>query len=353
MIFMGAFIFLYVYIFFVWFFFDNIKNVTKRKRFQCVASAFGLIFLLGFHSPTLGCDVAGSYAPAFERMGPFFITSADESIFGFELGYMNYMALIHNITDDIQIFLFITSLIIVIPIIFLIYKYSKDVMFSILIYISWYLYYFSFSGIRQAMAISICSVATFFIFKRKLLPFVAIVYLASLFHTSALLFLLAYPLYTYRISNKKLFVFGAIAVCILVLFQNSMQLVAMILFGADSRYVESLSNSEFAGFTIAIVYFAFALFQMSLDKKNHNPYLSILILLGIIQTTGIYSQTIPRLAYYFIPIFSLSFPEALSISNKSTKQVSQIVIILLFVSFFMMQASGHYLNVTPFKFFWE
>lgn len=352
---MTAFVSLYCYLFIIWMISQNIRDTKKRRTFQSVASALGLLFLLGFHSPALGCDVAGSYIPAFERMGTQFVTSIDESIYGFELGYMNYMALIHYFTDDVQVFLFITALIIIIPIVFLIYKYSKNVMFSILIYTSWYLYYFSFSGLRQTMAIGFCAIATIFLFKRKLMPFIAIVYFASLFHTSALLFLLAYPLYVfrYKISNKTLLILGLAAVLILVFFQNSMQFVAMILFGAESRYVESLKSSEFAGVTIAVIYFAFALFQMYLDKKNSNPYLPILFFLAVIQMTGMYSQTIPRLAYYFIPIFSLSFPQALSAMSKNTRLMHQSVFIIIFVSFFMMQASGHYLDVTPFKFFWE
>lgn len=351
---MTAFILLYCYLFLVWLFTSAIRNPKKQRCIQSVASCIGLLFLLGFHSPKLGCDVNVAYVPAFEHTDATFIISPDDAIYGFELGYMNYMALIHHFTNDVQVFLFITALVVVIPIVYLIYKYSKNVMFSILIYTSWYLYYFSFSGLRQAIAIGLCAIATNFLFKRKLVPFVAIVYAASLFHTSALLFIIAYPLYVYRISNNRLLIFSLLAVCVLVFFQNSMQLVAMILFGADNRYADRFTNTEFAGFTIAIVYFAFALYQMYVDKKSNNPYLPILILLGVIQTTGIYSQTIPRLAYYFIPIFALSFPEVLNMVNdRKTKMISQCFFIVIFVSFFMMQANRHYLDVTPFKFFWE
>lgn len=168
---MTAFIILYCYLFLAWCFSRNIKDNNKRKEIQCIFSACGLIFLLGLHSPTLGCDVAGAYVPAFERVGTKPIISTDDSIFGFELGYMNYMVLIRQITDDPQWFLFVSSLIIVIPIVFLFYKYSENVMFSIIIYTSWYLYYFAFSGLRQSIAISICALATIFIFKRKLLFF--------------------------------------------------------------------------------------------------------------------------------------------------------------------------------------
>ena len=349
---MAAFVFLYIYLFFIWLASNNIVDKLNKRRFQCVASGFGLIFLLGLHSPTLGCDIVGSYAPAFERTGQDFIASEEESIFGFELGFMNYMALVHHITDDVQMFLFISSIIIVVPVIYVIYMKSRNVMMSVMIYVSWYLYYFSFSGLRQSIAISVCAIATIFIFKKKILPFVLIVIGASFIHTSALLFILAYALYNYKISNKKILLAGTLLIAVLLVFKGSMSVVAEIIFGADSRYGSQLENSEFGGFTIAIVYFIFTIFQMYISK-NDNKYITILMFLTIIQTTGIYSQTIPRLAYYFVPLFALSFPEAIKEEANQKRKIMQASLLFVFMSFFFMQANSHYLAVTPFKFFWE
>lgn len=350
---MTAFVVLYIYLFIIWLFSKNIKNDLKRKKAQCVTSALGLIFLLGFHSPTLGCDVSGAYVPAFEKVGTEFITTSEDAIFGFELGYMNYMVLIHLLTDNTQFFLFISSVLIVVPIIHLFYKYSENVMLSIIIYISWYIYYFAFSGLRQSIAISICAVATIFVFKRKLIPFLVIVYLASKFHTSALFCALIYPLYNCKTSNKKTLLLGGGLIIVLMAAQSVMSVVAALIFGADSRYSNQLENSTFGGFTMAIIYFIFTIFQMIVSKRENNKFIPIIMLLTIIQTTGIYSQTIPRLAYYFVPMFAMSFPVALKQISISTRMNVQTILIMMFVSFFILQANSHYLDVTPFKFFWE
>ena len=180
-----------------------------------------------------------------------------------------------------------------------------------------------------------------------------IVIAASFIHTSALFFIFAYFLYNdYNLSNNKTLMIGIILILILILFKNSMIFIANLLFGAENRYSEQLQNSEFAGITIAAVYFAFTLFQMYFSK-NDNRYITIVMFLTIIQATGMYSQTIPRLAYYFIPLFSLSFPHVLNNIQKPKRQIFQFLIIIIFLSFFFMQASSHYLSVTPFKFFWE
>lgn len=349
---MTAFVLLYIYIFFIWIVSNTKKDDTSKRRFQCVASAIGLIFLLAFHSPTLGCDIVGSYVPAFERTGKDFVFSIDDSIYGFELGFMNYMVLIHHITNDVQVFLIISSFIIVIPIIYLFYLKSTNVMFSVLIYTSWYLYYFSFSGLRQCLAISICVIASVFVFKRKIIPFILLVLLASFFHTSAMFFLLAYALYNYKIRTRKILFIGVILLIVLTTFKNTMLIVADIVFGVDNKYSSHLSSTEYGGVTIAIVYFIFMLYQMYVSKKD-NKYISFLMLLTIIQTTGMYSQVIPRLAYYFIPFFALSFPEALHSLPQQKRLLAQTSLLFVFIAFFLMQANSHYLDVTPFKFFWE
>lgn len=350
---MTAFILLYCYLFIVWALSSNIKDYTSKRRFQAVASGLGLLFLLGLHSPTLGVDVAASYVPAFEHVRSDFTMSTDPTMYNFEWGFVDYMVLIHRFTSDVQVYLFITAVVILAPIVHFIYKYSENVMLSVVIYASWFAYYFSFSGIRQSIAISVCVVATHFLFKRKLLPFVLIVFMASRIHTSAMLYILAYPLYVYRLSNKKMMLWGIACIAVLILFQDTMQFVAMILFGSDNKYADRFSSVEFGGYTMAIVYFVLGLYQLYLDKRNSNFYIPFIFFLAVIQTTGIYSQTIPRLAYYFAPLFALSFPQALANKPRATRLANQALLVVMFVSFFFLQAGSGYLNVVPFKFFWE
>lgn len=347
---MEPFILLYTYFFCVWFLTLKISNEKAKKKAQVLYSFIGLLFLLGFKDPFLGSDMA-SYIPAFDNREASFSLEPDY-VYGFEIGFLNYMSLVKMISSDNQVFILISALVILIPIAILIYKYSKNPMISIFIYTSWYLYYFSFSGLRQAIAVSICVIATLFMLRKRLIPFILTTVLASTIHTSALVFLFAYPLYWLKISTKvKLFAFFGMLL-VLLMFKDIISLVADIVF-RDNHYSGHINTATTGGVTIAIVYMFFALFQIFYNKNGTNPYISILLLISTIQFTGGYSQTIPRIAYYFLPLFALSFPEALSAINDKTRSIYTAVLIVLFISFFFLQASSHYLEVVPFRFFWE
>lgn len=347
---MEPFIILYIYLFCIWLFTSNVKKEKEKKKLQVSLSFIGLLFLLGFKAPFVGSDME-TYIPAFQGSEPKFSLEPD-FVYGFEVGFLYYMSLIKMITSDVQIYIFISALVILLPISVLIYRYSKNPMLSILIYTSWYLYYFSFSGLRQALAISICALATLFIFKKKIIPFVALVVGASTIHTSALVFIFAFPLYWLKFSSKIKLGVCFIILIILFLFKDIIMLVADFIF-RDDRYTGHIQTTSVGGITIAVVYMIFALFQVYYDKKGTNSYISILLLISIIQFTGGYSQTIPRVGYYFLPLFALSFPEALSAIKAKTRSIYSWAFVVWFTTFFFLQASSRYLEVVPYKFFWN
>lgn len=347
--------FIYLFVFLILLFLISRSLPSKyRTMVQCVGSFVALLFLLGFHSPNVGWDMQ-HYIPAFQGVEKE-LTMRPDFVLGFEPGFVLYMSAIKILTSDEQVFLFISAIIILVPIILLIYKYSKMPMLSIIIYTSWYLYYFSFSGLRQSLAISICVIASLFLLKRKLIPFVLIVVVASQIHASALLYLIAYPLYWMRISNMKLFIASLVFLFILIAFKDVISLVADFVFGEGNRYSGHIQSGEFGGFTIALVYLAIAVMQIVINSKrpdHENPFIPFLLLLMLLQFTGIYSQTIPRMGYYFLPFFALSFPEMIKQIPKKNRTFTELALVVVFVAFFFLQASTHYLEVTPFKFYWE
>lgn len=75
-----------------------------------------------------------------------------------------------------------------------VYLYSKEPYFSFIIYIMLGHYYFSLTAIRQSIAIALVLLSFDYILRKKPIRFGFCVAIASLFHLSALLFLLAYPL---------------------------------------------------------------------------------------------------------------------------------------------------------------
>ena len=87
----------------------------------------------------------------------------------------------------------------------LIYKESKQSAISIVMLVSLGFYYFSMTGLRQTIAMSILILGYPFLKERRFIPFAILVFIASRYHLSALAFLAVYP-----IANKKIGIYHII-----------------------------------------------------------------------------------------------------------------------------------------------
>ena len=83
-----------------------------------------------------------------------------------------------------------------------IFRYSKNVPLSLLIFISLGCYYFMLNGMRQSVAIAVFFFSIRFIEEKKLKKFLLCILFAFSFHSSALLYIPVYWLSRKHISNK-------------------------------------------------------------------------------------------------------------------------------------------------------
>lgn len=348
---MLPFILLLIYLFTIWGITGRTSDRNIRLK-QCVLSGIGLLFLLGLHSPELGIDVRESYSKAFAFLNLDFVLSG-ETIYGFEKGFVFYTALIKSFSSDFQVYLFITATLIIIPILYLFYKHSSNLMFSIILYATWQLYYFSFSGIRQALAISVIALASHFLINKKLPIYFILVLIASLIHTSAFLFIIAYPIFWSKISDRLILIYGMIGIVTMLFSRNIIVFVAEIIFGSDNRYTSQAISDEMGGITIALIYLAFVLLYYNLNRNSNKHFLGILMLLCLIQFSGMYSQTVSRIGYYFIPSFCLAIPQVILNVKGLKYRIIKTSVLFIALSIFFKLASTKSFEITPFKFFWE
>tara|TARA_B110000902_G_scaffold266473_1_gene354343 strand:- start:6134 stop:7057 length:924 start_codon:yes stop_codon:yes gene_type:complete len=126
----------------------------------------------------------------------------------FELGYRLLNNLFGALGIHYNIFLFIlnsTSL-------FLFYRSLKDYaiffVISLLLFYSDLFLYLNFSGIRQAIAVSLVVYSIRFCLKKEFLYFIVCVLLASSFHITALIFMVAYFIPKRKFHKKEMFLFA-------------------------------------------------------------------------------------------------------------------------------------------------
>lgn len=327
------------------------KRLNHGRAVQTILSAFGVWLVLALRSPYCGVDLlGGGYLDTFVQMTD---KSWDElsAIEKFEPGWSAYCKLCSYITNDPQMFLAITAAITVGPIAWMIYRYAHSIFLAFVVYVSFGLYLFAFSGIRQALALSITFFASHFVLQKKhLFLFVILVLLASLIHSSAIIFLIAWSVSYIRLTKWRGICFLGALFILLPLLSSIVQFLAPIIFGRDY-----LGYQDEGGAINLFLLYAL-LFALSLTVNMSSNYLRWMLLFAMAgQSLGtISSSAMTRIAYYFSIYYILFFPEYLS--HFKTQQVRYLltgIISILFIIFFYLASSGGYLNVVPYHFFWE
>jgi hypothetical protein len=159
--------------------------LSKPSAFTVAALPFLTIFLIvGLRGIEVGTDTLG-YISEFQ--------DADSRYRFTEFGFSYFNKFIHNVGSGATLFLLTVSLITTGSIAWVIHKFSKNITLSYLLYLNLGYMAFAMSGIRQAIAISITSVALIFLIKNQKIVFSALVLLAATFHNTALIFILVLP----------------------------------------------------------------------------------------------------------------------------------------------------------------
>ena len=119
----------------------------------------------------------------------------------FERGFIIYNKLVGFLGTDRQMFLFVTAAVSIVPIMYYLSKNSKNMLLSIIIYLGLPVFLLCFSGLRHAIAIGITSLSMIYIKEKSLVKFILLVLLASTFHFTAIVFLIAYPITSYSVVD--------------------------------------------------------------------------------------------------------------------------------------------------------
>lgn len=333
----------------------NTSTDSGRKK-CCIICGLVLWSLLAFKDISIGIDSAVAYLPFFENTNVG-LSSLFELRFinNFEPGYQIFNNIIHFITQDSNIFLMIVATVIVSPIVIFVYRHSKTPTLSFFIYAGLILYHFSFSGLRQALAISICVIALEFLLSEKKYIFFALVLLASTFHSSAIFFGILYFLRNIRLTRSIsiLVIFGGVFV---VLNLKTVLGSLLDVVFSDGRYDGYLSESVAASYNLMLIYALVFIMVVGVGADTLEKRLLIwsTLLVTISQSLGLISSSGARIGYFFIPFIMLAIPEIISnCKNKAAKTILNIIACMFFTFFYFYTNGGGYLEVMPYKFFWE
>ncbi|NNH34595.1 EpsG family protein [Acinetobacter sp. NIPH 2377] len=205
----------------------------------------------------------------------FFISGIDYKYYIYdpnvELGYQFLVYNILKFTHNYALYLLTVSIIVVSLMLYSIRKYSKNYILSIYIYITFGFYTFLFNTLRQAIALAILFYGVKYFLEKKLIKYLIIVFIASLFHVSAWIMI---PFYFLVHSKIKLEV-KAISTFISSGILSGM--VIQYMSASNQRYEQYTQESEHSGgYLFLLFYMVIAVFlyvfgkNLRLKNKDYN-----------------------------------------------------------------------------------
>ena len=180
----------------------NHFDYQKKNQWALLFFFVMMTLLIALRHESIGKDTK-NYIYYFERFSSLpWKQCGKESL---EWGYAYFNKFISLFTDEPQVFIAITT-IVTFGMIYPTYKrLCVDSSLTIVLYVTMSTFVMAFSGIRQMLAIGIGFLAYECTRNKKRILFVVCVIFAILFHTSAFVLILMYPIYHAKITKRWLF----------------------------------------------------------------------------------------------------------------------------------------------------
>lgn len=330
---------------------DNGNNKGALRLF------FGILLLmLILRHETIGNDTT-NYAHIFARIAKRDWAGALR--YSAEVGYSALNKLISLFTND---FLWVQGVAAVLSIWFMAgayNRYSTDAALTIVLFVSLSNFIMLFSGLRQAISISLGFAAFEFVRQKKFVLFFTIVVLAMLFHTSAFMLIFMYPLYHVKITTKwLLWVIPAMAV--VFVFNRQIFGVLTAILSMYTEYDTEISST--GAYAMLVLFALFAVFaylipneeQLDRDTVGMRNYLLLAVVLQMF--TPLHSLAM-RMNYYYMAFIPLVIPRIIDHKSKRWSQVAAAarpVMVAFFLAYFFVTApEENVLHTFPYHFFWE
>ena len=284
----------------------------------------------------------------------------------FEIGYLVLNRIATYICHNSQFILVLTSFMIYSGYFRFIIKYSKSPWLSIFFFVTLGFWGDSMNTIREQIATVILLFSYDFIRDRKFIPFIFLTILASLFHRTAIIFLVAYPFINVRTSTKNIVLFISAGLFIAAFFKRLFSKLVFFFpifsYYANSKYLNG--QIRLASILTMLIYLLILILSMSAkgslvgdryrDFKNMQSMLLICIAL---LTASFGFSLLDRVASYFGSFSLVLLPNAIVSydEKKETRLAVTYLICLLCFCYELVREIMRpgWIGIFPYSFFWQ
>ncbi|SOD20338.1 EpsG family protein [Pedobacter xixiisoli] len=316
------------------------SKLTRTLKYLLIVIAAGSLTLLAGLRGNIEPDYA-NYEEMFDNVG-IYLSQGGE---GVEHGYLFLNYIIKAVGLGFQAVVFIMAFLAIVPKVIFFYKHSPNFLFSSLVYFTSIYFLFDFIAIRQAVTITIFMCSLVFVLERRLVPYLICIVLGAFIHSSILLLLPGYFIFSKKISG--IYLYCIVGICAVI---NILQIKIGLVEFALEKFVLPEAAAGKAAFYGAEQNFAFVslkqivlamIFIFLNDKKQSNAQfkniLTNIFVAGIIFATVL--NGIPQLSYrikwyFFWPeaILIIYFVKYLSFEKLPFKYLMYLALLALYAN---------------------
>lgn len=331
----------------------SIKFNDKVKQKFLLWCGLFMFVIIAFRHKEVGSNDSQNYFNNWELLSGLTFDGLKSFMrdSSFEKGYLLFVWIFSHIFPEGQFVFIISALIFTVSVCRFIYINSEDPELSFVMFICLGLYSFMVQGLRQAIAMCICLFAIEFCKKRKFIPFILLVLLASTFHTSAIVFFVVYFIYGFTMNVRT--AVAALGISgILIAFSGPIAAIGNIVF--EREYENEVETGGFVAVAIyAIILLVAIVFSGKRRKEKNYSFFIFTTFLGAIfylmRYTGV--QVAERISFYFMFGQLIALPNAITRFDKHVSFIIKCVVIALSFALFTYRLSGD--GLVAYRFFWQ
>lgn len=333
----------------------NKKTLSETRTLPMDLFMFLFLLLLALRGIDCGADTI-QYERLFNEYGRLSIERIFHT-FDHELGFKLLCKLIYVLTADIHIMLAVTAFACVLPLWSFYRRHSEIQPLTIALFLTIAPFVMYFSGIRQAMAMSIGFYAWNAAREKRLFRFAFLVFLAMQFHNSAFMLIPLYPLYHARITKNWLWfvVPGMLAV-----FVYRTAIFSILI---TFLWQEYETTPETGATTILLLLCMFAVYSYVIpDEKLLDQETialrNILLLSVVIQIFAMLHPLSMRMNYYYLVFVPILIPKIANRSKPGLSQIARLSVVVMtvyFIYYFFVNGinDNDDLNIFPYIPYWQ
>ena len=329
---------------------------TDRRVFYKTAMFlffFILFFLTAFRANTVGNDTK-NYSLIFRRFS--------NHDFAYALSYKEpafalLCKVVNTFFGSFQWLVIFAALLSILPVMLFYMDNVEYPMTTIALFMFCSVFYMYFSGMRQVIAIGLGVVAYYFTKEKKLIPFFLVVLAAYLFHRSAIVLVVMYPVYRLRLMKRSV-IFIAIGMILVYVFNKP---IFSLLYTLIHDY-EGLGDSNTGAYTMLFLLILFCVFSFVITDEDDLDQDTIGLRNFLLLTTAIQmfvplNFLVMRMGYYYMIFLPITLPRLMTIASlrwRATSTAANLVLFSFFsLRFVLYAASQNTLHIFPYHFFWE